>query len=201
LTSADRTAAGVPRLRNVSFDVSAVVDSAHARVPVGAAVAAVTPGAHRQAAGKVTVPVFLAFGEVDVATAPHTEAAAYTSSDDVRLLVLRGSAHCHNTATTRQILWDRLADWIAETGDRQVPTRGVNLGWNCSNWTALPERSPPGGLPAPLTTHSVASGRFVLPPTFDGLERGKRTPVPRVREAACRSTIPSCGSGVALRPV
>jgi hypothetical protein len=104
-------------------DVLAADDAGATRVPVGAAVAAVTPGAHRQAAGKVTVPVFLAFGEVDVATAPHTEVAAYTSSDDVRLLVLRGSAHCHNTATTRQILWDRLADWIAETSGRQVPTR------------------------------------------------------------------------------
>jgi pimeloyl-ACP methyl ester carboxylesterase len=105
-------------LPDVPPDVLAADDAGATRVPVGAAVAAVTPGAHRQAAGKVTVPVFLAFGEVDVAAAPHTEMAAYTSSDDVRLLVLRGSAHCHNTATTRQILWDRLADWIAETSGR-----------------------------------------------------------------------------------
>lgn len=79
---------------------------------------------HRAAAGKVTVPVFLAFGEVDVATALHTEVAAYANSDDVRLLILRGAAHCHNAAATRQILWDRLADWIAETVARGTPPAG-----------------------------------------------------------------------------
>jgi len=105
-------------LPDVPPDVLAADDAEATRVPVGAAVAAVTPGSHRAAAGKVTVPVFLAFGEVDVAAAPHTEVAAYPSSDDVRLVVLRGSAHCHNAATTRQVLWDRLADWIAETTAR-----------------------------------------------------------------------------------
>lgn len=101
-------------LPDVPPDVLAADDAEATRVPVGAAVEAVTPGAHRAAAGKVTVPVFLAFGEVDVATAPHTEVEAYTGSDDVRLVVLRGSAHCHNAATTRQLLWDRLAGWIAD---------------------------------------------------------------------------------------
>ena len=45
---------------------------------------------------------------------PHTEVAAYSGSDDVRLVVLSGSAHCHNTATTRQVLWETLAGWVAD---------------------------------------------------------------------------------------
>jgi pimeloyl-ACP methyl ester carboxylesterase len=78
----------------------------------------VGPGAYRAAGGKITVPVFLAFGEVDVSPSPHTEVAAYSASGDVRLVVLQGSAHCHNAATTRQLLWDRLASWIAEIAAR-----------------------------------------------------------------------------------
>jgi pimeloyl-ACP methyl ester carboxylesterase len=105
-------------LADVPPDVLAADDGPATRVPVGAAIGAVEPGAYREAAGKITVPVFLAFGEVDVSPSPHTEVAAYSASGDVRLVVLQGSAHCHNAATTRQLLWDRLASWIAEIATR-----------------------------------------------------------------------------------
>jgi pimeloyl-ACP methyl ester carboxylesterase len=101
-------------LADVPPDVLAADDARATQVPVGAAAAAVEPGAYREAAGKITAPVLLAFGEVDVSPAPHTEVAAYSASGDVRLLVLAGSAHCHNAATTRHVLWDRLAGWMAQ---------------------------------------------------------------------------------------
>lgn len=105
-------------LADVPPDVLAADDAPATQVPVGAAAAAVEPGAFHEAAGKITAPVLLAFGEVDVSPSPHTEVAAYSASDDVRLVVLEGSAHCHNAATTRQVLWDRLAGWIAEIAAR-----------------------------------------------------------------------------------
>jgi pimeloyl-ACP methyl ester carboxylesterase len=101
-------------LADVPPDVLAADDAPATQVPVGAAAGAVEPGAYREAAGKITAPVLLAFGEVDVSPSPYTEVAAYSASGDVRLLVLAGSAHCHNAATTRQVLWDQLAGWIAD---------------------------------------------------------------------------------------
>jgi pimeloyl-ACP methyl ester carboxylesterase len=105
-------------LADVPPDVLTADDAPATQVPVGAAAAAVEPGAYREAAGKISAPVLLAFGEVDVSPSPHTEVAAYSASGDVRLVVLQGSAHCHNAATTRQLLWDRLAGWIADIAAR-----------------------------------------------------------------------------------
>lgn len=62
-------------------------------------------------AAQVTVPVLLGFGEHDVPEHPHDDVAFYRSSPDVTLTVLPGSAHCHNFAGTRAMLWDRLAAW------------------------------------------------------------------------------------------
>jgi len=38
-------------------------------------------------------------------------AAGPTCSQSEMLTVLPDSAHCHNFAGTRALLWDRLADW------------------------------------------------------------------------------------------
>jgi pimeloyl-ACP methyl ester carboxylesterase len=65
-----------------------------------------------EAATEIDVPVFLAYGELDMSPAPHEDPAAYTGAQDVTLFVLPGSAHCHNMATTRAVLWDRLDRWI-----------------------------------------------------------------------------------------
>ena len=59
------------------------------------------------------VPVFLAFGDVDVSPCPHLEPSTYPASRDVTLFLLPSSAHCHNMATSRQVLWDRLEAWAA----------------------------------------------------------------------------------------
>lgn len=81
-------------------------------VPRRVAAEGSVPGIGADDAARVDVPVFLAFGEVDVSPAPRTEAAFYTASDDVEVHVLRGSAHCHNMAGTRRRLWDRLLRWV-----------------------------------------------------------------------------------------
>jgi pimeloyl-ACP methyl ester carboxylesterase len=85
-------------------------------VPRRAAAESSTPGITVAAAATVDVPVLLAYGEQDVSPAPHTEPAFFTASPDVTLYVLAGSAHCHNFATTRRQLWDRMAAWYRLLG-------------------------------------------------------------------------------------
>ena len=42
----------------------------------------------------------------------HGEARGYASSSDITLFILPTSAHCHNSASTRVYLWNRLAQWV-----------------------------------------------------------------------------------------
>jgi pimeloyl-ACP methyl ester carboxylesterase len=62
-------------------------------------------------APRVECPVFLGFGDHDIPERPHDEVAFYTGTRDVTLYVLEDAAHCHNFASTRTRLWDRLAAW------------------------------------------------------------------------------------------
>jgi pimeloyl-ACP methyl ester carboxylesterase len=87
-------------------------DAAQSRVPVRAAAEVTTPGYVAPHAAQITVPVFLCFGgDLDVSPEPHGEPARYASSTDITLVVLEGSAHCHNMASRRIELWDRLTRW------------------------------------------------------------------------------------------
>ncbi|MDT5016953.1 MAG: hypothetical protein QOD39_3113 [Mycobacterium sp.] len=95
--------------------------AAQSRVPLRAAAEVTTPGMVERYTPRVNVPVFLAFGAaVDVAPSPHTEPANYTGSPDVTLHVVPKSGHCHNFASHRGQLWDRIARWVSTV----VPARG-----------------------------------------------------------------------------
>lgn len=83
------------------------------RVPVRAAAEVTTPGFVAKYAEQVDVPVFLAFGAaLDVSPNLYAEPANYTASADVTLHVVPGSGHCHNFASHRRQLWDRIARWV-----------------------------------------------------------------------------------------
>ena len=72
-----------------------------------------TPGFVERYAAAVTVPVFLGLGAArDVSPAPHTEPANYPGSSDVTLYLVARSGHCHNFASQRRALWDRIAGWV-----------------------------------------------------------------------------------------
>jgi pimeloyl-ACP methyl ester carboxylesterase len=73
--------------------------------------AAAIPGVVAKEAALVDVPVLLGYGEVDVSPNPGTEAQFYPRSPDVTMLVIPGSGHCHNMASTRHQLWQRLLEW------------------------------------------------------------------------------------------
>jgi pimeloyl-ACP methyl ester carboxylesterase len=75
---------------------------------------ALTPGIVHAAAASITCPVFILHGVVDTSPDPRAEAAYFSSSPSVDVVVLAGSAHCHNFASSRMIGWRALDDWIAK---------------------------------------------------------------------------------------
>jgi pimeloyl-ACP methyl ester carboxylesterase len=96
-------------------DVPAAVieqDTAAATVvPRQAALDIITPHVGSRFAADVRVPVLLAYGDVDLSPDPRREPSAYTASDDLTLVLVRGSHHCHNLASSRAVLWHRIAAW------------------------------------------------------------------------------------------
>ena len=93
-------------------EVVAADDATVTRWPRQAYVGALTAGYTAPFAADVTCPIPLAFGDHDIAEVPHDEVAFYSGSNDVTLVVLEDAAHCHNFASTRTRLWDRIGAWI-----------------------------------------------------------------------------------------
>ena len=64
--------------------------------------------------------MLIGYGAVDVSPEPRAEARLYRNSPDITTVVLAGSAHCHNMASSRHQLWRRLLAWAAAvTGDQR----------------------------------------------------------------------------------
>jgi pimeloyl-ACP methyl ester carboxylesterase len=76
-------------------------------------VAMMAPGYVKEEAAAIDVPVLMGFGERDTSQNPHLEPSAFPRSRDVSLYVVPTMAHMHNFASTRHLLWDRIADWSA----------------------------------------------------------------------------------------
>ncbi|MFT3866719.1 MAG: alpha/beta hydrolase [Solirubrobacterales bacterium] len=92
----------------VAADAEAAVPA-----PLPAAYEVTAAGFASRYAERITVPVFLGFGEdADTSADPHMEPAHYPGARDVTLFTLPDSAHCHNFAGTRAGLWNRIASWL-----------------------------------------------------------------------------------------
>jgi pimeloyl-ACP methyl ester carboxylesterase len=63
--------------------------------------------------GAVSVPVFVGFGEHDIAGNARSSAKVFVASSDITLFELAGSGHNHNVAPNRHVLWDRLGLWAS----------------------------------------------------------------------------------------
>jgi pimeloyl-ACP methyl ester carboxylesterase len=74
------------------------------------------PGVVSEEAAMVDAPVLLGYGEVDVSPDPGAEAQFYPRSTHVTTLVVPGSGHCHNMASTRHLLWRQLLEWAGRIG-------------------------------------------------------------------------------------
>jgi pimeloyl-ACP methyl ester carboxylesterase len=105
----------------VPQDVIDADTAVQSRVPLRVAAEVATPGMVERYAPRVDVPVFLAFGAaLDVSPNPYAEPANYTGSPDVTLHLVPSSGHCHNFASHRTQLWDRIASWVTTVVDVAV---------------------------------------------------------------------------------
>ena len=88
------------------------------------AVSMLTAGVVADEATAVDVPVFVGCWARDVVPDPHAEPSAYSSSNDITVLVVPDMAHMHNFARTRAVLWHRLHAWAEALGsDRGLTPR------------------------------------------------------------------------------
>jgi pimeloyl-ACP methyl ester carboxylesterase len=98
---------------DVPAAVVAADDAEAVRWPRQSYVDALLVGYSAGFAAQLDCSVFVGFGDHDVPPVPHHDVAFYTGSDDVTLYILPDAAHCHNFATTRTQLWDRISLWAA----------------------------------------------------------------------------------------
>lgn len=97
----------------VPQDVIDADTAVQSRTPLLAAAEVTTPGMVERYAHQVDVAVFLGFGAaLDVSPNPYAEPANYTGSPDVTVHLVPSSGHCHNFASHRTQLWDRIARWV-----------------------------------------------------------------------------------------
>jgi pimeloyl-ACP methyl ester carboxylesterase len=99
---------------DVPAEVIAADDAKAAPWPRQSYVEALLAGHSARFAAELECHVFLGFGDHDVPPLPHADVAYYPRSPDVTLFVLPNSAHCHNLASTRTQLWDRIGLWAGE---------------------------------------------------------------------------------------
>ena len=117
--------AGIFYAGEVPQEVIDADTAVQSRVPLRAGAEVTTPGMVEEYASRVDVPVFLAFGAaMDVSRNPHAEPANYTGSRDVTLHLVPNSGHCHNFASHRTHLWDRIARWAATAVARPIAVGG-----------------------------------------------------------------------------
>ena len=98
---------------DVPAQVIAADDEQAVRWPRQSYVEALLAGYSATFAAKLECRAFLGFGDHDIPPTPHDDVAFYPASNDVTLYVLHDSAHCHNFASTRAQLWDRIALWAS----------------------------------------------------------------------------------------
>jgi pimeloyl-ACP methyl ester carboxylesterase len=74
------------------------------------------PGATRSERARIDVPTFFGFGDHDLIDDYLDCVAQFRSLRDATVFVLEDSGHCHNQASGRRLLWDRIHDWTAIVG-------------------------------------------------------------------------------------
>ena len=72
-------------------------------------------------AASIDVPVFLGFGDQDLVSDRYGALAPYTSASYATVFLLGASGHCHNQASSRAQLWERILSWISHVALRLGP--------------------------------------------------------------------------------
>ena len=84
---------------------------ARSRLLLTAGLFSMIPGSCSPECAQVTVPVFLAVGDRDIAGPARQIPADYCASPDISLLVLPSTGHAHFLFDSRRQLFRRVADW------------------------------------------------------------------------------------------
>jgi alpha-beta hydrolase superfamily lysophospholipase len=72
------------------------------------------PASTHEEKAAIDVPVLIALGDRDLVRDLPAAAAPYTAADDITLLRLRATAHCHNQEASRTLLWERIVRWFGD---------------------------------------------------------------------------------------
>jgi alpha-beta hydrolase superfamily lysophospholipase len=96
---------------DVPGDVIAADDAIAVPTPSALGLTAIATGVIREEAARIDVPVYFCNGERDVSPDLHAEPGYFRACSDFTLQCLPDSAHCHNFASTRHILWNRMHSW------------------------------------------------------------------------------------------
>lgn len=87
-------------------------DEADATIAPAAWLAEMQPRALIQEAARITCPLFLGFGGIDVTSTPSEEVAAYPQARSIMLFVQAEAHHCANVEPGRFALWLAITDFL-----------------------------------------------------------------------------------------
>jgi len=98
--------------------VRKAVAAARDRLIAIGAMFALIPGSIAPESAVIDVPLMLIFGERDICGTPHGVPASFPKVTDMELFVLSQSGHNHFTATSRGVLFARVARWADSLRER-----------------------------------------------------------------------------------
>jgi pimeloyl-ACP methyl ester carboxylesterase len=104
---------------DVPREVKAAFSRQRAQLLYTCGLTSMIPGSTDVEKAAVDVPLLLAYGDGDLTRNFSGAFARYAHATDATLFVLRDSAHCHNQATTRTELWDRMDRWVRSIVDER----------------------------------------------------------------------------------
>lgn len=87
------------------------VESARDRMLAMGGLMSMIPGALRQEAAAVNVPLFLGFGDRDILSPPHRAVANFTGAADITFAMLPDTGHMHFGFPTAPLLFRRIVAW------------------------------------------------------------------------------------------
>ena len=102
---------------DVPLAVKAAFSRQRAQLLYTCGLTSMIPGSTDAEKAAIDVPVLLAYGDGDLTRNFTGAFARYANATDATLFVLHDSAHCHNQAATRAVLWDRMDRWVRSVAD------------------------------------------------------------------------------------
>lgn len=91
--------------------VDAALSKATSNLLALVGMSAIIPGSVQPELDQISVPVFAALGQHDLAGSLNVLPGQLPACGDLTLFLVEGAGHTHNIAANRHVLWDRLMRW------------------------------------------------------------------------------------------